>query len=60
MSISKKSAINKQAKVSDVEIPDAVLPENKISGIYETVDISNKPFTHRESEPSYINSKAKI
>ncbi|MCD8214486.1 MAG: M23 family metallopeptidase, partial [Clostridiales bacterium] len=56
--IGKKSAVDNQTKANDVDIPDVVLPENKISEIDDVTDISDKPFTYRENEPSYINSKA--
>ncbi|MCD8216215.1 MAG: peptidoglycan DD-metalloendopeptidase family protein [Clostridiales bacterium] len=55
--IGKKSAVDNQTKANDVDMPDVVLPENKISEIDETADIYNEPFTYRESEPSYTNSK---
>ncbi|MCD7778121.1 MAG: hypothetical protein LUH47_06435, partial [Clostridiales bacterium] len=56
--IGKKSAVDNQTKANDVDIQDVVLPENKVSEIDETEDTSNEPFTYRENEPSYINSKA--
>ncbi|MCD8157442.1 MAG: hypothetical protein LUD77_00655, partial [Clostridiales bacterium] len=56
--IGKKSAVDNQTKANDVDIPDVVLSENKVSEIDKTADIPNEPFTYRENEPSYINSKA--
>ncbi|MCD7854439.1 MAG: peptidoglycan DD-metalloendopeptidase family protein [Clostridiales bacterium] len=59
--VGKKSAADNKSKVGDVDMPDVVLSDaisdNEISEIDKATDISNEPFTYKENEPNYINSK---
>ncbi|MCC8015494.1 MAG: hypothetical protein LIO87_09895, partial [Eubacterium sp.] len=53
--VGKKSAAENQAKVNDVVLSDEISEDE----IYKAADTVNEPFTYRENEPSFINSKAK-